>query len=185
MPLIRERRLRGYSRSSLDPRRSLHHELDQHPEFPVAPHRPELRRDAGELFPLVSRQPTTDKKTAVFAGGCYWGAEAIYDHVKGVKSAVSGFAVGGDPPPSVQLRPGHTGYAESVRVTYDPSQISYDQYSSSSSPWYMTPLSWTARGLTWDRNTGQRFSTRMKSNIRRPSPISPTWIRPRRFRARS
>jgi len=69
----------------------------------------------------------TDKKTAIFAGGCYWGVEAIYDHVKGVKSAVSGFAVGGDPPPSVQLRPGHTGYAESVRVTYDPAQISYDQ----------------------------------------------------------
>src|SRR4029450_1476582 len=43
-------------------------------------------------------QPTTDKKTAVFAGGCYWGVEAVYDHVKGVKSAISGFATGAPPP---------------------------------------------------------------------------------------
>ena len=64
--------------------------------------------------------------TAVFAGGCFWGVEAVYDHVKGVKRAISGFAGGDVAAPSYeQVSTGDTGHAESVEVIYDPSQVSY------------------------------------------------------------
>ena len=64
--------------------------------------------------------------TAVFAGGCFWGVEAVYDHVKGVKRAISGYAGGDVASPSYeQVSTGDTGHAESVEVIYDPSQVSY------------------------------------------------------------
>jgi len=69
---------------------------------------------------------TAGEDTAVFAGGCFWGVEAVYDHVKGVKSAVSGYAGGTVAGPSYeQVSTGDTGHAESVQVIYDPSQVSY------------------------------------------------------------
>jgi len=68
--------------------------------------------------------PTED--TAVFAGGCFWGVEAVFDHVKGVKRAISGYAGGQLTNPSYeQVSTGETGHAESVEVIYDPSQVSY------------------------------------------------------------
>ena len=64
--------------------------------------------------------------TAVFAGGCFWGVEAVYDHVKGVKRAISGYAGGDVANPSYeQVSTGDTGHAESVEVIYDPSQVTY------------------------------------------------------------
>ena len=64
--------------------------------------------------------------TAVFAGGCFWGIEAVFEHVKGVKSAVSGYAGGTVPNATYeQVSSGETGHAESVQVIYDPSQVSY------------------------------------------------------------
>ena len=64
--------------------------------------------------------------TAVFAGGCFWGVEAVFEHVKGVKSAVSGYAGGSVANPSYEMvSTGNTGHAESVQVIYDPSQVSY------------------------------------------------------------
>jgi peptide-methionine (S)-S-oxide reductase len=64
--------------------------------------------------------------TAVFAGGCFWGVEAVFDHVKGVKRAISGYAGGTVPAPSYeQVSTGETGHAESVEVIYDPAQVSY------------------------------------------------------------
>src|SRR5258707_5759160 len=72
----------------------------------------------------VAASATED--TAVFAGGCFWGVEAVYDHVKGVKHAVSGYAGGNVVNPSYeQVSTGDTGHAESVEVIYDPSQVSY------------------------------------------------------------
>jgi len=66
------------------------------------------------------------QETAVFAGGCFWGIQAVYQHVKGVKSAVSGYAGGHVNAPSYeQVSSGATGHAESVRVVFDPSQVSY------------------------------------------------------------
>ena len=64
--------------------------------------------------------------TAVFAGGCFWGVDAVYKHVKGVKRAISGYAGGDVANPSYeQVSTGDTGHAESVEVIYDPSQVSY------------------------------------------------------------
>ncbi len=66
------------------------------------------------------------QETAVFAGGCFWGIQAVFQHVKGVKSAVSGYAGGTVNSPSYEeVSSGTTGHAESVRVVFDPSQVSY------------------------------------------------------------
>jgi peptide methionine sulfoxide reductase msrA/msrB len=69
-----------------------------------------------------------DQQIAVFSGGCFWGVQAVFQHVKGVTNAVSGYA-GGDATTAHydRVSEGNTGHAESVQVTFDPSQISYDQ----------------------------------------------------------
>jgi peptide-methionine (S)-S-oxide reductase len=68
------------------------------------------------------------EQTAVFSGGCFWGIQAVFEHLKGVSSAVAGYAGGTVPHPSYeQVSSGTTGHAESVKVTYDSSQISYGQ----------------------------------------------------------
>jgi peptide-methionine (S)-S-oxide reductase len=80
--------------------------------------------------PAVDAAKTSDKQTAtaVFAGGCFWGVEAVFKHVKGVTSAVSGYAGGSAKTAHYEIvGTGLTGHAESVEVTYDPSQISYGQ----------------------------------------------------------
>ena len=67
-------------------------------------------------------------QTAVFAGGCFWGIEAVFEHTKGVISAVSGYSGGSLVNPSYeQVGEETSGHAESVRVTFDPSQVSYEQ----------------------------------------------------------
>lgn len=67
-------------------------------------------------------------QTAVFAGGCFWGVEAVFRHVKGVSTAVSGYAGGDAKNADYQATSsGRTGHAESVKVTYDPAQVSYGQ----------------------------------------------------------
>ena len=67
-------------------------------------------------------------QVAVFSGGCFWGIQAVFQHVKGVTSATSGYAGGHvDHPEYEQVSSGTTGHAESVRVTFDPSQVSYAQ----------------------------------------------------------
>jgi peptide-methionine (S)-S-oxide reductase len=67
-------------------------------------------------------------QTAVLAGGCFWGVEGVFERVKGVKDVVSGFA-GGDKSTAhyETVSMGKTGHAESVKITYDPSQITYGQ----------------------------------------------------------
>jgi peptide-methionine (S)-S-oxide reductase len=65
-------------------------------------------------------------QTAVFAGGCFWGVQGVFEHVKGVTRAVSGYAGGMVANPGYeQVSSGTTGHAESVRVTFDPSRVSY------------------------------------------------------------
>jgi peptide-methionine (S)-S-oxide reductase len=76
--------------------------------------------------PLIDAPSTAGQETAVFAGGCFWGVDGVFSHVKGVRSVVSGYA--GPNAPAVDyetVSTGTTGYAESVRVTYDPHIISY------------------------------------------------------------
>ena len=80
--------------------------------------------------PVVDIPAATVKapQTAVFAGGCFWGVEAVFRHVKGVSRAVSGYAGGTTKNPSYeQVSSGDTGHAESVEVTYDAAQVSYGQ----------------------------------------------------------
>ena len=68
------------------------------------------------------------RETAVLAAGCFWGVEGVYEHVKGVTDVVSGYSGGNIQNPSYeQVSSGSTGHAESVRITYDPSVISYGQ----------------------------------------------------------
>jgi len=67
-------------------------------------------------------------QTAVFAGGCFWGVEAVFEHVKGVRDVVSGYAGGKAADAHYEIiGSGLTGHAESVRVTFDPKQVSYGQ----------------------------------------------------------
>ena len=67
-------------------------------------------------------------KTAIFAGGCFWGIEGVFSHVKGVTSAVSGYHGGASGTAHYdQVSNGDTGHAESVKVTYDPAVVRYDQ----------------------------------------------------------
>ena len=67
-------------------------------------------------------------KTAVLAGGCFWGMEAVFSHVKGVSSVVSGFEGGKRADARYDtVSTGTTGHAEAVRITYDPSVVRYDQ----------------------------------------------------------
>lgn len=79
--------------------------------------------------PVAARQANeTGLKTAVFAGGCFWGVEAVFSHTKGVTSAVSGYHGGTERQASYELvSGGFTQHAEAVRVTYDPSVVRYDQ----------------------------------------------------------
>ena len=65
-------------------------------------------------------------ETAVFAGGCFWGVQGVFQHVKGVTSAVSGYSGGAKANASYpQVSEGNTGHAEAVQVTYDPAKVSY------------------------------------------------------------
>src|ERR1017187_10031452 len=68
------------------------------------------------------------QQTAVFAGGCFWGVQTVFKHTKGVINSTSGYAGGSTKNPSYeQVSSGTTGHAESVKVVFDPSQITYGQ----------------------------------------------------------
>src|SRR5215813_2929710 len=75
--------------------------------------------------------PLAEKKgeqTVVLAGGCFWGVQAVFEHVKGVKSATSGYSGGYVSSPSYEsVSTGATGHAESVEVKYDPSKVTFGQ----------------------------------------------------------
>ena len=76
----------------------------------------------------ISAAAAKGPQTAVFAGGCFWGVEAVFRHVKGVSSAVSGYAGGAAKTADYEMvSSGMTGHAESVKVVYDPAQVSYGQ----------------------------------------------------------
>jgi len=75
-----------------------------------------------------SAAPQPHLQTAVLAGGCFWGMEAVFEHVKGVNDVVSGFAGGAAKDASYdKVSSESTRHAEAVRITYDPSRISYAQ----------------------------------------------------------
>jgi peptide-methionine (S)-S-oxide reductase len=76
----------------------------------------------------ASVAPSKTEQTAVIAGGCFWGIQAVFKHVKGVTSATSGYSGGAANTAEYELvSSGDTGHAESVKINYDPSQITYGQ----------------------------------------------------------
>jgi peptide-methionine (S)-S-oxide reductase len=65
-------------------------------------------------------------QTAVLAGGCFWGVEGVFEHMRGVRSVVSGYAGGESNTASYEkIGSGRTGHAESVQITFDPKEVSY------------------------------------------------------------
>lgn len=83
---------------------------------------------AAALATFAASPAITAKKTetAVLAGGCFWGMEAVFEHVKGVRDVVSGYAGGSAAGATYdRVSSERTGHAEAVRITYDPSQIRY------------------------------------------------------------
>jgi peptide-methionine (S)-S-oxide reductase len=90
------------------------------PETPKSP-MPKPAVDA----PLAEKK---GEQMVVVAGGCFWGVQAVFEHVKGVKSAVSGYSGGFVDSPSYEgVSLGATGHAESVQIKYDPSSITFGQ----------------------------------------------------------
>ncbi len=78
--------------------------------------------------PATDISTATGEQTAVFAGGCFWGMEAVFEHLKGVSQVVSGYSGGSAATAHYEIvSSGMTGHAESVKITYDPAQISYGQ----------------------------------------------------------
>jgi peptide-methionine (S)-S-oxide reductase len=68
------------------------------------------------------------QQTAVLAGGCFWGVQAVFQHVKGVTNATSGYSGGSAKTAQYEtVSDGNTGHAESVKITFDPSQVTYGQ----------------------------------------------------------
>lgn len=76
--------------------------------------------------PTLDVPAGTGLETAVLAGGCFWGMEAVFEHVKGVRDVVSGYAGGAASDATyAKVSTERTGHAEVVRITYDPKQVSY------------------------------------------------------------
>jgi peptide-methionine (S)-S-oxide reductase len=91
----------------------------------------ETKDNPANTQPIVSNTPVKTAKgeqTAVFAGGCFWGVEAVFEHIKGVRVVTSGYSGGAAKTADYEtVSGGETGHAEAVKITYDPSQISYEQ----------------------------------------------------------
>ena len=80
------------------------------------------------MFALANASAAPIEQTAVFAGGCFWGVDAVFKHIKGVSDVVSGYAGGNAATAHYeQVSNGDTGHAESVRVRFNPAQVSYQQ----------------------------------------------------------
>ncbi len=88
------------------------------------------RADAERAVPIPAARmdvpATPGLQTAVFAGGCFWGMEAVFEHVKGVRAVTAGYAGGTAATATYdQVSTETTGHAEAIRVRYDPRQVSY------------------------------------------------------------
>ncbi|RUW58134.1 peptide-methionine (S)-S-oxide reductase MsrA [Mesorhizobium sp. M7A.F.Ca.US.008.03.1.1] len=78
--------------------------------------------------PALDEKASAGTEKAIFAGGCFWGVQGVFQHVKGVSKAVSGYTGGAkDDAVYETVGSGRTGHAESVEITYDPSKVTYGQ----------------------------------------------------------
>ncbi len=83
---------------------------------------------AEQATPNTTSKVAGSKQIAVFAGGCFWGVEAVFEHVNGVSDAKSGYSGGTAKTANYDaVGNGDTGHAESVRITFDPAKVSYEQ----------------------------------------------------------
>ncbi|MBK9339221.1 MAG: peptide-methionine (S)-S-oxide reductase MsrA [Rhodoferax sp.] len=83
---------------------------------------------ASSIVKAGIKEPTDGAQSVVFAGGCFWGVQSVFQHTQGVISAVSGYAGGQEKDAQyAYVTTGSTGHAEAVQVVYDPKQISYEQ----------------------------------------------------------
>ena len=124
--------------------------------------------------------------TAVFAGGCFWGIDAVFRHVKGVSKVVSGYAGGGADTANYEtVSTGTTGHAESVEVTYDPSQVSYDDLLKVFFFVAHDPTELNRQARIQELNTGPRSSMRTTNRRRWPTTTSRNSIRERRSPSQS
>jgi len=91
----------------------------------------ETKDNPADTPPIVSATPikiAKGEQTAVFAGGCFWGVEAVFEHIKGVRVVTSGYSGGTKQTADYEtVSGGETGHAEAVKITYDPAQVSYEQ----------------------------------------------------------
>ena len=96
---------------------------------------PQVEAETGKRLPAPNARvteglviPGGPQQTVVFAGGCFWGVQAVFQHTKGVINAVSGYAGGQAASADYEtVSGGGTGHAEAVQVTFDPQQVSYGQ----------------------------------------------------------
>ena len=88
---------------------------------------PQAFHRVGRVSQFWRRPEDNPRAVAVFSGGCFWGVDAVFKHVKGVSKVVSGYAGGAEDTANYEtVSTGTTGHAESVQVTYEPSKVSYD-----------------------------------------------------------
>jgi peptide-methionine (S)-S-oxide reductase len=101
---------------------------------------------AGSTLQVSRHCGNRELKTAIFAAGCFWGVQATFDHVVGVVSTEAGYTGGTDPHPThTSIAAGHSGHVEAVRITYDPTQISYAE---------LLDIFWACHNPTIDLSTG-------------------------------
>ena len=124
---------------------------------------------------MPASQASSD--VAVFAGGCFWGVQGVFQHVKGVTNAVSGYAGGAKSTAIYELtNDGTTGHAESVQVTFDPRQVTYGQLLQIFFSVATTRRSSIARARTPALSIGPRSSrpTRNRPPLRKPTSRNST-----------
>ena len=111
------------------------------------------------------------QEKAVLAGGCFWGVQAVFQHVKGVSSAVSGYAGGQASTANYDtVSGGRSGHAEAVEITYDPAQVSYGQL--------LQIYFSVAHDPTQLNRQGPDTGTQYRSAVFPPATASARWPRP-------
>ncbi len=128
------------------------------------------------------RATAPGQQTAVVSGGCFWGIQAVFQHVKGVISATSGYSGGSAKTAEYEIvSTGETGHAESVQIVYDPSQITYGELLRVFFSVAHDPRNSIARAPTKARNIAPRFSTVPTNRSASPRPTSRNSTKPRVF----
>jgi peptide-methionine (S)-S-oxide reductase len=123
--------------------------------------------------PALDEENAASRETAVFAGGCFWGVQGVFQRVEGVSNAVSGYAGGAKETAHYEMvGNGNTGHAEAVRVTFDPAKITYGKLLQVYFPSLTTRPSSTGKVPTWARNTARRSSRPARNRPALRKPIS-------------